>query len=206
MLDQYREMQMFFDAKAESWRSPIPYDQRLGKLFARLDFPARSRILDLGCGTGRALPYILERARNPEQIIAVDISAQMLRNMPTRLRSQCSILQGMIELLPLRDASVDVLLNCCVFPHLIRKELALREFYRVLKPGGSYYILHPEGIGGTNRIHRQAGPPVHEHLLPSNQELIRMVTNAGFTVLETVDEDHNYLLSAKKAQRPEKER
>ena len=198
MLDQYREMQSFFDAKAESWRTPVPCEPGLQNLFTRLDFPPQSRILDLGCGTGRALPYILEYAEDPRQIIGVDISMQMLSNMPEAIRSQYSILQGMIEFLPFREASVDVLLNCCVFPHLIHKELALREFHRVLKPEGRYYILHPEGISGTNRIHRQAGHPVHEHLLPSNQELIQMVTDAGFSVLETVDEDHNYLLSAKK--------
>ncbi len=51
-----------------------------------------------------------------------------------------AFLVGDIETLPVRDASVDVVVSLGVVAYLSSEEKALREFARILKPGGVLII------------------------------------------------------------------
>ena len=95
-------------------------------------------MLDIGSGYGHAL---LELARrfNPEQLIALDADP----DLPTQIQpvlKDCpcpvQLLQGDAAAIPLPDQSVDLVFCHQTFHHLVDQEAAMREFFRVLKPGG----------------------------------------------------------------------
>lgn len=95
-------------------------------------------VLDVGCGCGRSLPK-LQRQFAPQRLIAVDADAEALALAHQEAQQHGllpELIHGSSAHLPLPDASVDLLFCHQTFHHLVEQEQALRDFFRVLKPGG----------------------------------------------------------------------
>ena len=107
------------------------------RLLERLDYfeTTPQRILDVGCGPGRA-SSILRRRWKGAQVIALDLALPMLQRVRPGWRRPLTRLCADARAIPLPDASIDLLLsNLCVqwiddLPQLFD------EFRRVLRPGG----------------------------------------------------------------------
>ncbi len=98
----------------------------------------RSRILDIGCGTGANLE-MLSRFGEAE---GVDVSTEALAFC--RERGLQNVRQGEAEHLPYEDGSFDVVTALDVVEHLDDDVEGLREMRRVLRTGGRRYTL--EGL------------------------------------------------------------
>jgi SAM-dependent methyltransferase len=108
---------------------------------ARLLGPAAplSRILDVGCGRGYALP-LLARRFSPDVLIGIDVDPDLIARMPASVRACGSAVQLMVgaaSRLDLPDRSVDMIFCHQTMHHLRDQQAAAREFFRVLKPGGA---------------------------------------------------------------------
>lgn len=98
---------------------------------------ARGRVLEIGMGTGRNLPYY--DAGKLSALYGLDPAVQM--NPKARLRAQragltVELLDLPAERIPADDASFDTVVSTftlCTIPDAAQ---ALREMRRVLKPGG----------------------------------------------------------------------
>ena len=91
------------------------------------------RIADIACGTG-ILADRIESEVHPEQVYGVDMSDGMLEQ--ARARSpRVQWLKGPAEKLPFDDGSLDAVVSTSAF-HFFDQPAALREFRRVLAPGG----------------------------------------------------------------------
>jgi SAM-dependent methyltransferase len=107
----------------------------------------RLRILDAGCGTGAVMGYLSDYGA----VVGMDYSAEALRFC--RLRKRERLGQASVMCLPCRNeifdlvASFDVICQFGVTDDL----LALREFARVLVPGGRLILRLP----GTKWLHGQ---------------------------------------------------
>ena len=102
---------------------------------ARVQLP---RVLDVGCGTGAALPLIA-RHLQPSEIVAVDIDLQMVRGARIRAREvDCpvEVLRENVEKLTLASESFDIVLCHQTVHHVNHATEAVNELHRVLKPGG----------------------------------------------------------------------
>lgn len=133
-----------YDGVAEAFDR---HSQRLsGKAAARLaalvQVGARDRVLDVGTGTG-LLPFSLAADKEPPaSILGIDISAGMIGTARRRLRDELHddprvrFERMDAEHLQLPDASFDVVLSGFALTHVPRPELAMREIFRVLAPGG----------------------------------------------------------------------
>jgi ubiquinone/menaquinone biosynthesis C-methylase UbiE len=99
-----------------------------------------ARILDVGTGTGRVSIPLLKRNAD---LIGCDLSLKMMAQLLTKLPS-ARLAQADASQLPFPAASFDAVLTCHVM-HLVGPwREALREFRRVLKPGGKYINARTE--------------------------------------------------------------
>jgi SAM-dependent methyltransferase len=98
---------------------------------------SRSRILDLGCGTGVIATELAQWA-DP---VGLDMSEHALAHC--RQRGVTALVQADGEALPLRDRSVQGVLALDIFEHIQGDRAAFAECYRVLKPGGVLVLSVP---------------------------------------------------------------
>jgi arsenite methyltransferase len=106
-------------------------------------------LADIGAGEGLLAFRAIERVGATLQAVLTDISGPMLRHAETvavrrGVRNQCTFLECSAEKLHgIADSSVDAVATRAVLAYVADKSAALREFYRVLKPGGRLSIAEP---------------------------------------------------------------
>ncbi|WP_422775132.1 class I SAM-dependent methyltransferase, partial [Pseudomonas aeruginosa] len=93
-------------------------------------------VIDLGAGTGKFTPRLLETGA---QAIAVEPVPQMLEKLSAAL-PQVKTLAGTAEAIPLPDESVDAVV-CAQSFHWFATPQALAEIRRILKPGGKLGLV-----------------------------------------------------------------
>jgi len=97
------------------------------------------RVLDVAVGTGLVAREAVTLMRSSSEIIGVDVSEAMLAE--ARRKLGILLIQGAAEALPVADASIDFLTLGYALRHIPDLTRALREFWRVLRPGGTLLIL-----------------------------------------------------------------
>lgn len=104
---------------------------------------ADAKILEVGAGTGPAA-FEVRRSFPRHQLTVSELSAPYLAKARERLRDEdVSFVRAAAESLPFRDHEFDVLYTTFMFHELPRsvREQALKEFKRVLRPGGLLIIV-----------------------------------------------------------------
>ena len=114
---------------------------RLGRLRQRLwDQVQGQRILEVGVGTGRNLPYYPAQSR----VVAVDLSPGMLRRAVKRAERagrHVDFVLADAQNLPFREGSFDAVTATCVFCSVPDPVPGLRELRRVSRREGSTLLL-----------------------------------------------------------------
>jgi arsenite methyltransferase len=105
----------------------------------------RARLLDIGCGAGMDLLLAARRACASGHAVGIDMTPSMLElakraALKAGLWANVEVRRGLAEELPVETESVDVVISNGVFHLLPDKHRALREAYRVLRPGGRLYL------------------------------------------------------------------
>lgn len=97
------------------------------------------RVLDCGLGTGRNSRYL---AGLGHQVTGLDLSAHMLASARANGLSGC-LVRGALQALPFRDGAFDALVCTHVLEtmRLPAIRAAVREFPRVLRPGGLLLLV-----------------------------------------------------------------
>jgi SAM-dependent methyltransferase len=91
-------------------------------------------VLDAGCAGGEHSAWL---AKQGARVVALDASEAMVRLARERLGERARVLHAdLAQPLPLADASVDVVLSSLTLHYLEDWSAPLREFARVLRPGG----------------------------------------------------------------------
>jgi ubiquinone/menaquinone biosynthesis C-methylase UbiE len=106
-------------------------------------------LLDVGAGDGLIAFGALDRLGQAGQVIFSDISQDLLDHCRAAaeaegLLGQCGFVRASADsLAPIADASVDVVTTRSVLIYVKDKAAALREFHRVLRPGGRVSLFEP---------------------------------------------------------------
>ncbi|HZA37564.1 MAG TPA: class I SAM-dependent methyltransferase [Candidatus Baltobacteraceae bacterium] len=124
-----------------NWESPagkLRWARRVKMLSGHLK--PEMTVLELGCGTGY---FTRELARSGADIVAIDVSPELLEIA----RTNCSAPNVRFEIqnayaLTYSNATFDSVVGSSVLHHLEIEE-AVREIYRVLKPGGTIHFTEP---------------------------------------------------------------
>ncbi|MGC9364725.1 MAG: class I SAM-dependent methyltransferase [Fidelibacterota bacterium] len=196
-LSIYRRHQDFFNHKAGDWSISEQQIQFIAGMDKLIGFNGAETILDIGCGTGHLLKY-LQTFVPRGLVIGIDFAEQMLVRCQAQVREPLHVIQSLAEQLPIRSASVDIVMNYCLYPHLQYKQIALQEFHRILKPGGRYYIIHPEGRQAVNALHNRIGVPVCFDLIEPLESVTVMLEINGFQVRKALDEADRFFIEAVK--------
>jgi len=147
-------------------------------------------ILDAGCGAGRTT-IALRRALRNGRVVAVDrFDADYIdgggrdliaRNLAAAgLSDRVTVEAGDLTKLPFNDATFDGAVSTNVFDHLgADKTLALREAFRVLKPGARFLLA--VWVPGWSAF---AVGNILSFFITSRAEWRRMAAEAGFAVAD----------------------
>jgi ubiquinone/menaquinone biosynthesis C-methylase UbiE len=139
------QKQTFFDRWAPNYDFVLVsafYQALHRRLLDYANLPARSQVLDLGCGTGKLLDRLANS--NPDlQGIGVDLSPEMLRQArkANRHHPRLIFVRGNAEDLPCGAEQFDAVFNTISFLHYQNPDRVFAEVSRVLKLGGKFYLV-----------------------------------------------------------------
>jgi SAM-dependent methyltransferase len=109
----------------------------LERVVEDLRLPARARILDAGCGSGRNM---VELARHGT-VTGIELSETSVSL--ARERGMGEVIAGSVLEMPFEADSFDLAASLDVIEHLEDDLAALRELRRVVAPGGSLLVTVP---------------------------------------------------------------
>jgi len=147
----------------------------LERVIADLRLPARARILDAGCGSGRNM---VELARHGK-VTGVELSPASVSL--ARERNAGDVIAGSVLDMPVESDNFDLAVCLDVLEHLADDVGALRELRRVVVPGGSLLVTVPAYQwlwSGHDEVN-------HHHRRYSRRSLERAAAQAGWEKVRT---------------------
>ncbi|WP_327426874.1 class I SAM-dependent methyltransferase [Streptomyces sp. NBC_01236] len=195
MSNDHAHVQEFFTARAADWDAKFPDD---GPAYAaavtEMGLREGDRVLDAGCGTGRALPPLRAAVGASGVVLGADLTPAMLEAAVRAGRDQDGqLLLADVSALPLRTASLDAVFGAGLIAHLPNPAENLRELARVVRPGGALALFHP--IGRAALAARQ-GRQITPDDLRAEANLRPLLAGSGWDMTSYVDEDTHFLALA----------
>lgn len=193
-MDEFKETREFFNEMAGSWDSRFSADADFLKMLALLcPITQGGRAADIACGTGVLFPVLL--ARNPSEILGIDISENMLAEAgkkfsDPRIRFFCG------SFLDLEEGGFDAAFIFRAYPHFHDKASFAVKLHSILKDGGRFIIAHSESRHTINDRHERTAAGVSDILADAETEA--RVFEGLFRVDIKADTDSLYIISGTK--------
>jgi arsenite methyltransferase len=168
-------------------------------------------VLDVGTGDGLVAFGALDRLGPSGQVIFSDISQDLLDHCHAAAAAEGLLdrsrflLASADSLADVADASVDVVTTRSVLIYVKDKAASLREFYRVLKPGGRLSVFEPINVlmrdpdrflgydigpvrplvAKLQTLYESIQPPGEDPMLDfDDRDLVRYAEQAGFAEID----------------------
>ena len=162
-------------------------------------------VLEIGCGRGELACRLAESAAPPRRLVAADFAQVAVRFGAARGRHRSlgsiSWMVADVQAVGLPDETFDTVFSCETIEHLVDPVGALREFYRMLRPGGRVVLTTPNYMGAfgvyraylrlRGRRYTEGGQPICR--LTSLPRTWLWLRRTGFRV-RAVDASGHYVL------------
>jgi SAM-dependent methyltransferase len=165
------------DAERYDRARPGYPDQMFADLAQLAGLSPRSRVLEIGCGTGQATRPL---ARLGCTVVAVELSPELAAVAGRNLRDLPNVT---IEVSPFENwtppaTPFDLVLSATAF-HWIDPQVRVGKAADVLRPGGTLAVIHSEHVaGGTERFFADA-QDCYERFDPRTPPGLRLTPAAG---------------------------
>ncbi len=142
-----------------------------------------ARLLDFGCGDGISSFYF-SKARDDIHYYGIDVSGESIRVARKKYsindHAQFSIYDG--KTIPYEDNCFDVVFTACVFHHICTgdRQHMLDEIYRVLRPGGVFYVFEHNPINPITQKIVHDCPFDEGVVLISPRQMRKMLYSSGW--------------------------
>ena len=201
----------FFDGVAHEFDAEdllADHGEKVAWMLERWRLAPGMTVLEPGCGAGQVTEILLREVSPGGRVIALDSSPKMLaaarrRVEPLRseLGSRATLVECSLEDFEPVPEDVDAAIAFRLLPHLDDIAAALGKIAKALKSGGGLFIDHPTGRDSVNRLHGEIGGAVAADVIPEEQELRRMLQEAGLELVELVDRQDVYHVEARRLAR-----
>ncbi|MGW9171190.1 class I SAM-dependent methyltransferase [Streptomyces decoyicus] len=193
--DRPHEVRAFFAPRAADWDTKFPDDgPAYAAGVAELGLQEGDRVLDAGCGTGRALPALRAAVGPRGTVLGADLTPEMLQAAVRAGRDRdAALLLADVTWLPLPDAALDAVFAAGLLSHLPDSAGGLAELARVVRPGGRLALFHPIGRAA---LAARKGRPVTPDDLRAEPNLQPLLDGCGWDLIRYEDEDSRYLALA----------
>lgn len=180
--------EQYWTPGAEAPPDTDPLTEDRVKMFLRYGEASQGRLLDAGCGGGRAMSLLSAAGY---QVTGVDISVGALGRAQTQAAGAGVCAGALDTALPFAAGSFGTVFSCEVIEHLVDVPRALAEMCRVLEPGGKLFLSTPYhgtlknlalALHGFDQHFDPAGPHIRFFSLKSLTELLN---RSGFRVTRT---------------------
>ncbi|MGW6981655.1 methyltransferase domain-containing protein [Streptomyces sp. NPDC054932] len=184
-----------FTRRADAWEERFAHQTPAYEAaIARLRLKPGGRAVDLGCGTGRAMPALRAQVGPRGHVLGIDVTPAMLAAAARHGRTRHGhLVSADCTRLPLPGASADGIFSAGLLDHLPDPGAALREWARVTAPDGVLLLFHPSGR--AERAARHGRSPDPDDLL-AEENLRRALERTGWHLEEYEDAAGHFLARA----------
>lgn len=192
---QTHDVREFFGSRAHDWDARFPDDGPAYQAgVAAMELRAGDRVLDAGCGTGRALPALRAAVGANGTVLGADLTPEMLAAAVRAGRARLApLLLADVQRLPLPDAALDAVFAAGLLSHLADAGTGLAELARVVRPGGRLALFHPVGRAA---LAARKGHPLTPGDVRAEPNLRPLLARSGWELVRYVDEDARFLALA----------
>ncbi|MBD3211821.1 MAG: methyltransferase domain-containing protein [Candidatus Lokiarchaeota archaeon] len=195
------KIRKYFDDRAENWDDNVFHDpNKIEILLQELDLKKGETILDVGSGTGVMVPYLNEKIGEKGEIVAIDISEEMISKAKKKFGDRYTNLQLKVEDVNeiQYEINFDTILCYSCFPHFLDQEYTIKKMANLLKKQGRLMIAHSQSRDDINSLHKNVDGIVNEDRLPPMRKLKKMMEKNGLKIIKSLDNDKMFYIIGEK--------